>query len=164
MFPGSLTKISRRIGYPKLIEAALPRLPNSLSKAVRRFHFKREIGRASRGVPPVLVYTAPKVASTTVTQALQAIEGQVVFQVHMISAASVRNLREGMRQRGLTRIRHDVLGLEDIARTIAAGVIGPRYPACPCIMSGGELSLSRSSTTGTVSRRICSASSPDRGL
>src|ERR1044072_9513552 len=129
MFAGSFTKISRRIGYPKLVEAALPRLPNSLSKALRRFHFKREIGRASRGLPPVLVYTAPKVASTAVTEALQAIEGQVVFQVHMISPASVRHLRAGMRKRGLTRMREDVLGLEDIARMIAAGVIGPRRPA-----------------------------------
>jgi hypothetical protein len=77
----------------------------------------------------VLVYTAPKVASTAVTEAVRAIEGQAVYQVHMISAASMRNLREGMRRRGLTRMRDDVLGLEDIAKAVGSGLIAPRHPA-----------------------------------
>jgi hypothetical protein len=125
----SLRNIARTVGYPKLAAALLPRLPRSLRLALGRFHFKREIRRAAVGpTPPVLVYTAPKVASTAVTVALQA-AGQSVFHVHMISAASMRNLREAMRQRGLARMKWDSLGLEDIGNALASELIEPRHRA-----------------------------------
>jgi Putative capsular polysaccharide synthesis protein len=122
--------ISRLLGYPRLMAWALTRLPKPFRAPIRRFHFRREINRVARRTPPpVLVYTAPKVASTAVTEAVRAIEGQAVYQVHMISAASMQNLRDGMRRRGLTRMKDDVLGLEDIAKAVASGLIGPRHPA-----------------------------------
>jgi hypothetical protein len=126
----SLSKISRLVGYRKFEAALLPRLPASLRLALSRLHFRRAIRQAVRQpTPPVLVYTAPKVASTAVTAALQAVEGQSVFHVHMISAASIRSLREAMRRRGLNRMRHDTLGLEDIGNALASGLIAPRHPA-----------------------------------
>jgi hypothetical protein len=125
----SLRRISRLVGYPKVAAALLPRLPRSLRLAVIRLHFRRAIRRAVGGrTPPVLVYTAPKVASTAVTVALQA-AGQAVFHVHMISAASMGSLREAMRRRGLTRMKWDSLGLEDIGKALAAELIAPGHPA-----------------------------------
>jgi hypothetical protein len=125
----SLRRISRLVGYPKIAAALLPRLPRSLRLAVTRLHFRREIRQAAVGpTPPVLVYTAPKVASTAVTAALQA-AGQTVFHVHMISAASMRSLREAMRRRGLVRMKWDALGLEDIGNALASELIEPRHPA-----------------------------------
>lgn len=125
----SLRNIARTVGYPKLAAALLPRLPRSLRLALSRFHFRRAIRRAAVGpTPPVLVYTAPKVASTAVTVALQA-AGQSVFHVHMISAASMRGLREAMRQRGLARMKWDSLGLEDIGNALASELIEPRHRA-----------------------------------
>jgi hypothetical protein len=130
MLASSLRKFSRLVGYPKIEAALLPRLPASLRIALSRFHFRRAIRQAVGGpTPPVLVYTAPKAASTAVTEALQAVEGQTVFHVHMISANSIRSLREAMRRRGLSRMRRDVLGLEDIGNALASGLIRPRYPA-----------------------------------
>lgn len=130
MLGSSLRKLSRLGRYPLIMAALLPVLPKPLRKAVRRFHFKRGIRQSLRQpAPPVLVYATPKVASTAVTAALQAVEGQTVFQVHMISAASIRALREGMRQRGLTRARQDMNGLEDLGVALAAALIKPRLPA-----------------------------------
>jgi hypothetical protein len=127
---GALSKIARLVRYPKLLDAALPRLPRPLRKALRTFHFKREIKRAVRRTPPVvLVYTAPKVASTAVTAALQTIKGQAVYQVHLISAESMRRLREGMRRRGLSMRNHDRVGLEDLGHAIAEEIIKPRHRA-----------------------------------
>jgi hypothetical protein len=125
----SLRRISRLVGFPKVEAALLPRLPRSLRLAVSRLHFRRAIRQAVGGLtPPVLVYTAPKVASTAVTNALQA-AGQSVFHVHMISAASMRSLREAMRRRGLARMKWDALGLEDIGNALASELIAPRHPA-----------------------------------
>ena len=124
-----LSKLSRVVGYPKVAAALLPRLPRPLRLSVSRFHFRRAVRRAAAGPPPpVLVYTAPKVASTAVTAALQA-AGQTVFHVHMISPAGMRDLREAMRRRGLARMKWDALGLEDIGKAIAAELIAPRHPA-----------------------------------
>jgi hypothetical protein len=128
--PGVVQKLSRLVGYRKIEAALRPRLPASLGLALSRLHFRRAVRCAAGGpTPPVLVYTAPKVASTAVTDALQAVEGQAVFHVHMISAASIRSLREAMRRRGLSRMRRDVLGLEDIGNALASGLIEPRRPA-----------------------------------
>lgn len=125
----SLRKISRLVGYPKVEAAMLPRLPRSLRLALSRLHFRRAIRQAVGGpTPPVLVYTAPKVASTAVTAALQA-AGQSVFQVHMISAASMSSLREAMRRRGLARMKWDALSLEDVGNALASELIEPRHPA-----------------------------------
>ena len=125
----SARNISRLVGYPRVASALMPRLPRPLRLAVSRFHFRRAIRQAVGGpTPPVLVYTAPKVASTAVTSALQA-AGQTVFHVHMISAESMRNLREAMRRRGLTRMKWDALGLEDIGKALASELIAPRHPA-----------------------------------
>lgn len=125
----SLRKISRLAGYPRVAGALLPRLPRPLRLSVSRFHFRREVRRAAAApTPPVLVYTAPKVASTAVTEALRA-AGQSVFHVHMISPDSMRALREAMRRRGLARMKWDGLGLEDIGNAIAAELIEPRRPA-----------------------------------
>ena len=44
----SLNKISRLVGYPKSLAAALPRLPEPVAKRLRRFHFAREVRRAAR--------------------------------------------------------------------------------------------------------------------
>ncbi|HEX6182567.1 MAG TPA: putative capsular polysaccharide synthesis family protein [Pyrinomonadaceae bacterium] len=125
----SLRKISRLVGFPKVEAALLPRLPRSLRLAVSRLHFRSAIRQAVGGpTPPVLVYTAPKVASTAVTVALQA-AGQSVFHVHMISAAGIRGLREAMRRRGLARMKWDALGLEDIGHALASELIEPRHRA-----------------------------------
>lgn len=125
----SLKSISRLVGYPKIEAALLPRLPRSLRLALARFHFRRSISQAVGGpTPPVLVYTAPKVASTAVAEALRD-AGQTVFHVHMISAQSMRGQREAMRRRGLTRMKWDALGLEDIGNALASGLIEPRHPA-----------------------------------
>ena len=125
----SLRSISRLVGYPKIASALLPRLPRSLRLALSRFHFRMDVRRAAAGpTPPVLVYTAPKVASTAVVEALRE-AGQAVFHVHMISAESMRSLREAMRRRGLTRMKWDALGLEDTGNVIAAELTGPRHPA-----------------------------------
>ena len=125
----SLRRISRLVGLPKVEAALLPRLPRSVRLSVSRLHFRRAIRQAVGGTTtPVLIYTAPKVASTAVTNALQA-AGQTVFHVHMISAASMRSLREAMRRRGLARMKWDALGLEDIGKALAAELIEPRHPA-----------------------------------
>jgi hypothetical protein len=125
-----LQTISRLVNYPRFLAMAQPHLPTPLRTSIKRFHFRREVKRNSnRTPPPVLVYTAPKVASSAVTEAIRAIEGQSVYQVHMISADSVRKLREEMRRRGLKRMKDDALGLEDIANAIASGLIAPRHPA-----------------------------------
>jgi hypothetical protein len=121
--------ISRPVVYRKVVAALLPRLPPRLRLALARLHFRRSIRRAVGGpTPPVLVYTAPKVASTAVTDALKA-AGQAVFHVHMISAASMRSLHEAMRRRGLNRMRRDTLSLPDIGKALASELIGPRHPA-----------------------------------
>lgn len=128
--PTTLQRLSRLGGYPKLLSAALPLLPKPLRKGVRRFHFRRAIRRALESpTPPVLVYASPKVASTAVTHALMAVEGQTVFHVHMISAENIRALRDAMRRRGLTRARQDMNGLEDLGLSLGAELIGPRRPA-----------------------------------
>lgn len=125
----SLRKISTLVGYPKAEAALLPRLPRSFRMAVGRLHFRRAVRQSVGGpTPPVLVYTAPKVASTAVTVALQAV-GQTVFHVHMISADCVRDLREAMRRRGLARMKWDTPGLEDIGNVLASELIEPRHPA-----------------------------------
>jgi hypothetical protein len=130
MFGVSLNKLSKLVGYQKFEATLLPHLPASFRLALSRLHFKRAIRQAVRQTtPPVLVYTAPKVASTAVVEALRAIEGQAVFHVHMISPASIRSLKEAMRRRGLSRMRHDVLGLEDIGNALASELIRPRHPA-----------------------------------
>jgi hypothetical protein len=125
----SLRKISSRVGYPRVAAAVLPRLPRSLRLALGRFHFRQAVRRAAGGAtPPVLVYTAPKVASTAVTSALES-AGQSVFHVHMISAESMRGLRDAMRRRGLARMKWDALGLEDVGKALASELIEPRHPA-----------------------------------
>ncbi|HVF41914.1 MAG TPA: putative capsular polysaccharide synthesis family protein [Pyrinomonadaceae bacterium] len=125
----SLRNISRLVGYRKVLAALSPRLPPRLGLALARLHFRRSVRRAAGGpTPPVLVYTAPKVASTAVTVALQA-AGQSVFHVHMISADSMRRLAESMRRRGLNRMKRDALGLPDIGKALASELIGPRHPA-----------------------------------
>ncbi len=74
--PDVLQKLSRLTGYRKLAQAALPFLPRPLQKGLRRFHFRRAIRHSLDGpVPPVVVYTAHKVASTAVTHALQSVGG-----------------------------------------------------------------------------------------
>lgn len=128
--PTTLQKLSRLTGYRKLLPAALPLLPAPLRKAVRRFHYRREIRRSLPGsTTPVLVYTAPKVASTAVTHALASVEGQVVFHVHMMSSAHIRWLRRRMRERGLTSVRHELHSLEDLGLALADVVVKPRRRA-----------------------------------
>jgi hypothetical protein len=130
MLGSSLQKLSRLAGYPLLMGAVLPLLPKPLRKSVRKFYFKRGIRESFRKPQPlVLVYATPKTASTAVTAALQKVEGQTVFHVHMISDASIRTLREGMRRRGLTRARQDMNGLEDLGVALAEELIKPRRPA-----------------------------------
>jgi len=102
MLDKTLQRITRLVGYGKMLDAVLPHVPQPVRTAVRSFHLRREIRRAtSQSQPVVLVYTAPKVASTAVTQALQAIEGLAVYQVHIINPASVNRLTEEVRRRGL---------------------------------------------------------------
>jgi len=123
-----LRKIARSSRNPRVLAALLPFLP--FRKRVRRFHFRRGIRRAlEQQAPPALVYSAPKVASTAVTHALQSVEGQTVFQVHVISAAGIRTLREGMRRRGLHRMTQDVISLEDVAYALNEELIKPRRAA-----------------------------------
>jgi Putative capsular polysaccharide synthesis protein len=125
----SLRTISRLVGFPKVEAALLPRLPRPLRLAVNRFHFRRAVRQSAGGPePPVLVYTAPKVASTAVSAALQA-AGQTVFHVHTISAAGMRDLREAMRRRGLAHLKWGSLRPEDLGNTLASELIGPRHPA-----------------------------------
>jgi hypothetical protein len=116
--------------YQRVVAALLPFLPKPLRKALRRFHFRRGIRRALlRPTPPVLVYTTPKVASTAVAHALMSVEGQVVFHVHLISAAGIRALREGIRRRGLTRAKQDMNGLDDLGYALSKEIIKPRHRA-----------------------------------
>jgi Putative capsular polysaccharide synthesis protein len=126
----ALQKLSRLGGYPKVMEAVLPRLPKRLRKGLRRFHFKRAIRRSLRSpTPPVLVYTASKVASSAVTHALASVEGQTVFHVHMMSAANIREIREAMRRRGLGRVRQEMNDPEDLGLALADVLIKPRRRA-----------------------------------
>lgn len=126
----TLQTLSRLAGYRRLAEAALPRLPRQVRKALTRFHYKRAIRRSLRGAtPPVLVYTAPKVASSAVTHALMSVEGQAVFHVHVISAENIRRLGEAMRKRGLARVRRDLHSLEDWGSALADELIRPRRRA-----------------------------------
>ncbi len=126
----ALQRLSRLSGYPKVAEAVLLRLPKPLAKALRRFHFRRAIRRSLRGAtPPVLVYTAPKVASTAVTHALETVGGQSVFHVHMISAAGIRGLHEAMRRRGLGRVRNVLNDPDDLGLALADVIIKPRRRA-----------------------------------
>jgi hypothetical protein len=128
--PDVLQTLSRLAGYRKLAPAALPFLPRPLQKGLRRFHFRRAIRRSLEGpVPPVLVYTAHKVASSSVTHALQSAGGQTVYQVHMMSEANVRRLCAGMRERGMNYILEDVNGLENIGLALADELIKPRRRA-----------------------------------
>src|SRR5438874_1475029 len=89
-----LRKISRLVRYRK-IEAALRRLLlEPIRGASRRRAYRRMVARAVGGAtPPVLVYAMPKVASTAAAEALRSVEGVSVFQVHLISEASIRRLR-----------------------------------------------------------------------
>lgn len=128
--PDVLQKLSRLAGYRKLAPAALPFLPRPLQKGLRKFHFRRAIRRSlASPVPPVLVYTAHKVASSSVTQALKSVEGQTVFQIHMMSEANIRRLCEGMRRRGMSYILEDVNGLENLGLALAEELIKPRRRA-----------------------------------
>ncbi|HYE14103.1 MAG TPA: putative capsular polysaccharide synthesis family protein [Pyrinomonadaceae bacterium] len=128
--PGALQKLSRLTRYPAAAAVALPFLPKPARKALRRFHFRRSIRRSLGGpAPPVLVYATPKVASTAVTHALMPVVGQAVFHVHMIAPENIRALREAMRRRGLTRARHDMNGLEDLAHALREELIKPRRRA-----------------------------------
>jgi hypothetical protein len=112
----ALQRLSRLSGYPKVAEAALLRLPKPLAKALRRFHFRRAIRRSLRGAtPPVLVYTASKVASSAVT--------------HMISAANIREIHAAMRRRGLGLVGKDMDDLEDLGLALADEIIKPRRRA-----------------------------------
>src|SRR5215218_5116132 len=123
----SLRKISRLVGYPKMARALLPVLPKPLGKALRRFHFRRSIKQSLRGpTPPVLVYSTPKTASTAVTEALQAVGGQPVFHVHVISAAGIRLLRDRMRARGMAPLRQDAINLAVLGHALDEIVIKPR--------------------------------------
>lgn len=126
----SLQNMSRLVGYPKVMAALLPHLPRPIRQRLRQFHFRKGIRHAlQQPVPPVLVYTTPKVASTSVTAAVQAIEGQTVFQIHVISAAGIRAFAEGMRQRGLTRAKPDMNGFEDLGHAVNKEIIKPRHRA-----------------------------------
>ena len=125
----SLRNISRLVGYPKLEAALLPRLPASLGTALSQLHLRRTVRHAVGGpTPPVLVYTAPKVASTAVSAALRE-AGQAVFHVHLISADGRRALREAMRRRGLTRMHGDARDIEGVARALLSELIEPRHRA-----------------------------------
>lgn len=83
------------------------------------------------GQPPpvVLVYTAPKVASTAVTQALKAIEGLAVYQVHLINRANVDKLRREMRRRGLAAEHNRIARIVELANALHAEMIKTRRPA-----------------------------------
>ncbi len=128
--PDVLQKLSRLGRYPKIVEAVLPRLPKRLGKALWRFHFRRALRRSLRGTtPPVLVYTASKVASSAVTHALASVEGQSVFHVHMISAANIREIGAAMRRRGLARVGKDMNDPEDMGLLLADELIHTRRRA-----------------------------------
>src|SRR2546423_1733081 len=125
-----LRKFSRLVRYRK-IEAALRRLLlEPLRAASRRRAYRRAVARAVRGPTPlVLVYAMPKVASTSVVEALRSVEGVSVFQVHLISAARIRRLREDMRRRGLGGLGHDAGDIADLGHALDAKLIRPRRPA-----------------------------------
>ncbi|MCA1619997.1 MAG: putative capsular polysaccharide synthesis family protein [Acidobacteria bacterium] len=125
----SLRTISSLVGYPKVEAALRPWLPAPVGTALGRLHLRRAVRHAAGGpTPPVLVYTAPKVASTAVTGALEA-AGQTVFHIHVISAESVRNLRDNMRRRGLARMREDDRYIKGMAHALSAELTGPRRRA-----------------------------------
>ena len=125
-----LRKISRLVRYRK-IEAALRRLLlEPIRGASRRRAYRRMVARAVGGAtPPVLVYAMPKVASTAAAEALRSVEGVSVFQVHLISEASIRRLREDMRRRGLDGLGHDAGDIADLGHALDAKLIRPRRPA-----------------------------------
>lgn len=125
----SLRSISRLVGYRKIEAALLARLPAPLRLKLDTLRYRRSIRRAVAGPSPVvLVYTAPKVASSAVAAALLG-AGQAVFQVHMISADSMRSLHERMRRRGLVNMKLGAFGLKDIGKVITSELLAPRHPA-----------------------------------
>jgi hypothetical protein len=123
-------KIARLVRYPKIEAAVLPLIPGPPGKAARRFQYGRIVRRCShQPTPPVLVYTMSKVASTAVAEALRSIEGMNVFQIHLISAESMRHVREGVRRRGLNSVRQGVDNLEDFGHAVVEELIKPGRPA-----------------------------------
>src|SRR2546421_11634358 len=125
-----LRKISRLVRYRKIEAALRPLLSWPMRVASRRRGYRRAVARAAEGAtPPVLVYAMPKMASTAAAEALRSIEGVSVFQVHLISAAGIRRLREDMRRRGLNGLGHDAGDIADLGRALDAKLISPRRPA-----------------------------------
>lgn len=61
-------------------------------------------------LPPVLVYQMAKVGSSTITWALQDIDGLNVFQVHLMHPDSLRRLRAVLRKHGrwVARLQSDM--------------------------------------------------------
>src|SRR5947209_8998852 len=125
-----LRKISRLVRYRKIEAVLRPLLSWPMRVASRRRAYRRAVARAVGGPrPPVLVYAMPKVASTAAAEALRSIEGVSVFQVHLISAAGIRRLRDRMRRRGLDGLGHDAGDIADLGQALDAGLIRPRCPA-----------------------------------
>jgi putative capsular polysaccharide synthesis protein len=130
MSGASLKKISRLVRYRKIEAAVLRLLPKLFGRKMSRFLLRSSVSRCiNQPMPPVLIYTMMKVASTAVSEALRPIEGLNIFHVHSISPARTRRVREEVRRRGLTSVKKGLDNHEDFAQALADGLIKPGHPA-----------------------------------
>lgn len=80
-------------------------LPEPIRKSLWRFRLQREIRLAFSGpVPPAIIFSAQKTASTAVAEALRAVAGQAVFHFHFLDADYMRSVGKAMGWRELTNV------------------------------------------------------------
>jgi hypothetical protein len=118
-----LGQVSAKISYRR----AATVFGGLLWRGKRRWECRQAVRRSVEGpLPPVLVYLMAKVGSSTITSALQNIEGLHVFQVHMLNPDNLRLLRSKVRQKGLARFQMD---MDIIGRALFEGIIRPGLKA-----------------------------------
>lgn len=105
----------------------------SLAEPLREMVWRSKFRSAARRVakqrtPPALIYTMSKVASTAVSEALRAIEGLGVYQIHMLSGKTIRDVREFLRERGIQMFDKGIDRHEYISRVITKEWIEPGHP------------------------------------
>ena len=100
---------------------AVASVRNLLWRARRKFGYWRLVTRAVASPrPPVIVYQMAKVASTTVVEAVNRVDGYQAFQVHLMDPDHIRRVHSAMRRRGLegAEMDTDILG-----RALYRGVV-----------------------------------------
>lgn len=124
-----LQKISRLTRYRKIEAAVIASLAEPLREMVWRSKFRSAARRvAKQPMPPALIYTMSKVASTAVSEALRSIEGLGVYQVHILSSETIRDVRELLRERGIQGFEKGIDRHEYICRVFQEEFIEPGRP------------------------------------